>query len=359
MKIVIFGLTVSSSWGNGHATLWRGLCRAMAELGHRVVFFEKDVPYYAANRDLEQLPGNGVLILYTRFEDIEPVARRESDGADLALTTSYCPDGRRAAELIFESNAAIRAFYDMDTPVTLSRLRTGEEIDYLPPDGLRTFDLVLSYTGGRALTELETTLGARRAAALYGSVDPLSHSPVPAMQEYRSDLSYLGTYAADRQAQLERLFLEPARVLPHRRFLLGGAQYPQDFPWTANLYFVKHMPPPLHPAFYCSSRATLNITRRAMADYGYCPSGRLFEAAACGAPILSDGWEGLDSFLTPGRDLIVVEKTEDVMNALQRSDAELRAIGDSAREHVLERHTARHRVRDLELLCESFPAACG
>ncbi|HET9087518.1 MAG TPA: glycosyltransferase [Acidobacteriaceae bacterium] len=358
MKVVIFGLTVSSSWGNGHATLWRGLCRAMVQLGHRVVFFERDVPYYAENRDLEQLPGNGRLILYSSFAEIESVARRELDGSDLAMTTSYCPDGRRAAELIFASNAAIHAFYDLDTPVTLSRLNEGEEVEYLPAEGLQGFDLVLSYTGGKALQELQFRWGARRAEPLYGSVDPASHFPVAAVPGYQSDLSYLGTYAADRQAQLERLFVETARALPQLRFILGGAQYPQDFPWTPNIYFVKHMPPPLHPAFFCSSRATLNITRRAMADYGYCPSGRLFEAAACGVPILSDAWEGLDHFLTPDREILIVGSTEDVVHALQRPDVELREIGKKARQHVLDKHTARHRVEALERVCESFPAAC-
>jgi spore maturation protein CgeB len=351
MKVVIFGLTVSSSWGNGHATLWRGLCSALSRRGHRVVFFERDVPYYAASRDLSNLPDSSDLILYADFPDVISTARRHLEKADLALTTSYCPDGIAASELILESNAAIKAFYDLDTPVTLDRIARGERVDYIPAGGLRDFDLVLSYTGGRALTELGTLLGAKRVAPLYGSVDPQAHFPVPAIEEYRSDLSYLGTYAADRQPSLEALFVEPARKLHDRRFVIGGSLYPQSFPWTPNIFFVRHMPPPLHPGFFCSSRVTLNVTRKAMAEYGFCPSGRLFEAAACGVPVLSDTWDGLDTFLTPEQELLTVNTSDDVVSALQRSDAELARIAICARERTLSEHTSEERVKQLEALC--------
>ena len=353
MKIVIFGLTVSSSWGNGHATLWRGLCQAFSRRGHQVVFFEKDAPYYSANRDLFQLPSGGDLRLYSRFDETAATARRELDGADLAIATSYCPDAATACELLFESNAAIKAFYDLDTPVTLDCVSRGEKVDYLPSRGLADFDLVLSYTGGRALQELTTMLGARRVAPLYGSVDPAAHFSVPPVTEYRSDLSYLGTYAEDRQPALEELFITPARRLTAARFVIGGAQYPQSFPWAPNIYFVRHMPPPLHPSFFCSSRLTLNITRRAMAGYGYCPSGRLFEAAACGVPVLSDTWEGLDTFLTPGQEFLSVSTAQDVIDAFALTNHELTRMATAARERTLAQHTAEHRVKELELICSS------
>ena len=353
MKVVIFGLTVSSSWGNGHATLWRGLCSALGRRGHQVVFFEKDVYYYATNRDLTALPGGGDLVLYTQFADVRERARKHLMDADLALTTSYCPDALEAGRAIFDSPAAIKAFYDLDTPVTLDRLERGEAVDYLPAHGLSDFDLVLSYTGGRALEGLQRRLGARRVAPLYGSVDPANHFPVPAVDEYRAELSYLGTYAADRQAALEELFLKPAATLSERRFLIGGSQYPQEFPWAPNIFFVRHMPPPLHPGFFCSSRATLNITRKAMAESGYCPSGRLFEAAACGVPLFSDDWEGLDSFYTPGQELLTLRSAEDTVAALSQSDGELRRMAAQARERTLAEHTADQRIRELEAICEN------
>ena len=356
MHVVIFGLTVSSSWGNGHATLWRSLIKAMLRRGHTVCFYEKDVPYYADARDLTALPVGGALHLYGSLEAVREAVRRDLDSADLALCTSFCPDGPAAAELILESRAGLKAFYDLDTPVTLDALSLGKPVDYLPADGLRDFDLVLSYTGGRALDELQTRLGARRVAPLYGSVDPETHFPVGARPEYQASLSYLGTYAADRQASLEELFLKPAAMLPEQTFLIGGAQYPEAFPWTPNIGFVRHVPPPEHPAFFCSGRATLNVTRAAMARYGFCPSGRLFEAAACGVPLISDAWEGLASFFTPGAELLRVDCAADVVTALQMDDHELRAIADRARERALAEHTGECRVRELEQVCASLPA---
>jgi spore maturation protein CgeB len=356
MKVVIFGLTLSSSWGNGHATIWRGLCSALCRLGHRVVFLEKDVPYYAAARDFRELPKGGKLIFYSTLSEVVTGARRELADADLAMTTSYCPDALAATELILDSEAEVKAFYDLDAPVTLDRLARGDAVDYIPGRGLRDFDLVLSYTGGRALTELRSVLGAQLVAPLYGSVDPETHFPVPGREEYRADLSYLGTYAADRQTRLEKLFIQPAREQGWRRFVIGGSLYPQSFPWTANIYFVQHMPPPLHPTFFCSSRATLNVTRAAMASYGFCPSGRLFEAAACGVPVLSDVWEGLETFFTPGEELVAVRSSADVIAALDRSDEELTRIGRAARERTLSEHTADVRARQLETICTEAAA---
>jgi spore maturation protein CgeB len=223
---------------------------------------------------------------------------------------------------------------------------------------LGEFDLVLSYTGGAALTALRDRLGARRVAPLYGSVDPDVHRPVAPAEHYRADLSYLGTYAEDRQRALVRLFLEPARRRPQHRFLIGGAQYPQDFPWSDNIFFVRHLPASEHPAFFSSSRLTLNVTRRDMAVTGWCPSGRLFEAAACGATIVSDSWEGLDSFFTPRTEILVVHETRDVVSALELSDGEIARIGDAARERTLAEHTSEHRARQL-LAAFELPAAPG
>ncbi len=352
MKIVVFGLTVSSSWGNGHATLWRGLWRALTERGHTIVFFERDVPYYADHRDLTQLPG-GELVLYPSWEDILPRAAREVREADAVMLTSYCPDGVAATQLLMDSDSpAVKVFYDMDTPVTLETLRGGGTVAYIGPRGLRDFDLVLSYTGGASLGELQSLLGARRVRTLYGHVDPQVHRRVPTTEHYRADLSYLGTYAADRQAALEALFIEPARRLPARAFLIGGAQYPADFHWTANIRFVRHMPPPEHPAFFSSSRLTLSVTRRAMAENGHCPSGRLFEAAACGTPVVSDWWAGLDDFFEPGREIIVARTTDDVVQALELSDEQVMRMAGAARERVLAEHTSAHRARELESLLE-------
>jgi spore maturation protein CgeB len=346
MKIVVFGLTVSSSWGNGHATLWRGLCGALGRLGHHVTFFERDAPYYAAARDLTQISPHALRI-YPTWESVRDEARRVLDGADAALVTSYCPDAVAATELVLESGAGVRAFYDLDTPITLARLRAGRPVDYLGPQGLSRFDVVLSFTGGSALAELTERLGARRVIALHGSVDPEVYYPAPPRALFRSDLSYLGTYSADRQAALFALFLEPIRRSPTRRFVLGGSLYPHDFPWLGNLNHVGHVAPQDHSAFYGSSALTLNITRGPMAEMGHCPSGRLFEAAASGVAVLSDAWEGIERFFTPGREILLARTTEDVLAAIALPREELAAIGRAARDRALREHTADHRASEL------------
>lgn len=356
MKFVIFGLTISSSWGNGHATLWRGLCRALAQRGHRIVFFERDVPYYAEHRDLAHWR-DGELRLFSDFNQVRYLARKHLADADVAIVTSYCPDALIATEFVLASRAGLKVFYDLDTPVTLDRMRAGATVAYVGPRGLSDFDLVLSYTGGRALDELRAKLGARRVAPLYGSVDPEAHHRVAPDPRFACDLSYLGTYASDRQATLEQLFIAPARLRPQRRFLIGGALYPPDFPWTENIFFVQHVDPGQHPAFFSSSRLTLNVTRRAMKEMGYCPSGRLFEAAACGAPLLSDDWEGLGLFLAPDSEILVARNIDEAVAAMDASDETLAAIARRARERVLDEHTAAHRARHLETIIENTARA--
>jgi spore maturation protein CgeB len=351
MKLVIFGLTVSSSWGNGHATLWRGLIKALAEDGHHVTFVERNVPWYAEHRDLTELPG-ATLLIYSDWAEVLAQKRVLMD-ADALMVTSYCPDALAATRLIEAEGRGTAVFYDLDTPVTLARIAAGEAVDYYPPEGLGGFDLVLSYTGGPALDVLREQFGAARAVPLYGHVDPAAHRPVAKAEMFRGDLSYLGTYAADRQPALERLFVAAAQDRPELRFVLGGSNYPGDFPWKPNIYFMRHVAPPDHPAFFCSSRLTLNVTRADMAAMGWCPSGRLFEAAACGVPLLSDTWDGLDRFFTPGEEILLAQTTEDALAALDRSDAELRRMADAARTRVLEEHSSARRARQLVKLIDA------
>ncbi|HEY4424277.1 MAG TPA: hypothetical protein VGN10_08720, partial [Pyrinomonadaceae bacterium] len=262
MKIAFFGLTISSSWGNGHATLLRGLFKSLAARGHQIAFFERDVPYYAAHRDLIELPGVE-LLLYSDWREIRRVARDVVAESDVAVVTSYCPDGIDATDLVVSSNVPLRVFYDLDTPVTLEALQKGEPLAYIGPSKLADFDLVLSYTGGAALTALRDQLNARRVVPLFGSVDPEIHRPAPARASYKADLSYLGTYAPDRQWLVDRLFLDVAERSPDRKFVLGGSKYPIDFRWRQNIWYVQHVPPSAHAAFFCSSPLTLNVTRSA------------------------------------------------------------------------------------------------
>jgi len=326
-------------------------------MGHSVIFFEHVTPYYAAHRDCYGLP-NGELKLYESWEEARHDAVRALESADVGMVTSYCPHGRAATELVVESRAPVKVFYDLDTPITLERLATGQDIPYLGARGLVDFDLVLSYTGGPALSELREKLGARRVETLYGSVDPALHAPTTPQPRFRSDLSYLGTFASERQPALERMFLEPARRLPARVFALGGSQYPEHFPWTANTKYFAHVPPAEHAAFYCSARLNLNVTRSPMAALGYCPSGRLFEAAACGAALLSDTWPGLELFYEPGEQILTASSCDDVVAALCLGDTELERIRKRARERTLDEHTTEQRAREfISHLANAHPAA--
>ena len=345
MKIIIFGLTITSSWGNGHATPYRAIIRALHSLGHRVHFFEKDVPYYSARRDFDSCR-YCELTLYSDWAEVRDRALSAAADSDVVITASFLPDGRRINDEVLDLARPLHVFYDLDTPVTLKNLRHGEA-EYLCRDQIPAFDLVLSFTGGNVLTELEQEHGARMVRPLYGCVDPDDYRRVEAVPEFRCDLSYMGTYSADRQAGLDQLLLEPSRRHPEKMFLLAGPLYPWHWQWPENVRRMEHVAPSEHARFYSSSRITLNLTRGEMAANGWCPSGRFFEAAACGTPLITDAWEGLDSFFDSQRDLRVVARAEDVQDALGMADQELQSMAARARQRTLDEHTGTVRARQL------------
>ncbi len=351
MKIVIFGLSISSAWGNGHATLLRGLFRSLSSLGHTVHFFERDTAYYAAHRDATSFP-YAKLQLYSDWPTVVAEAKQALATADVAMVTSYCPDGAAACDLVLESAVPRKTFYDLDTPVTISRLENGETVNYLPPTGFADFDQVFSYTGGLALDHLRSKLGARNVASLYGWVDPAVHFRVGPSPRFQGDFSYIGTYAADRQSAVNELFLGPAGQLAARTFVIAGAMYPSTTAWPVNIHHFEHVTPPEHSAFYSSSPLTLNVTRATMAGMGYCPSGRLFEAAACGTAVLSDWWTGLDDFFEPGQEILIASTKTEAIAAIRRDASEIAAIGRRAQERALDCHTADVRARRLLDLIE-------
>lgn len=345
MKLVVLGLSLSSSWGNGHATTYRALLRAFADRGHEVLFLERDVPWYAAHRDFRS-DGNLRLALYGSLDELRRRWRREVGAADAVIVGSYVPDGVEVGRWAQETARGVAAFYDIDTPVTLARLAAGDA-EYLSPEIIPGYDLYLSFTGGPTLRRIEARYGARAARPLYCSVDAEAYRPLAA--PWKWDLSYLGTYSADRQPTLERLLLQPARRAPHLRFCVAGPQYPGDIAWPANVERIDHVAPADHPAFYAASRYTLNVTRADMIAAGYSPSVRLFEAAACATPIVSDVWDGLSDLLEPGREIILARGSEDVLTVLRSPDGPARrAMGEAARRRILAEHTAVHRAAELE-----------
>lgn len=340
MKLVVLGLSLSSSWGNGHATTFRALLKAFAARGHDILFLERDVPWYAAHRDLPD-PGFCRLAYYSDLAGLE-VWREEVAAADAVMLGSYVPEGVDVARWIADAATGTTAFYDIDTPVTLAKLERGD-FEYVSPEVIPLFDVYCSFTGGPTLDRLEQQFGSPMARPLYCSVDPEAYAPLDTPKLW--DLSYLGTYSDDRQPVLERLLIEPARQRPDLRFVVAGPQYPADIEWPANVERIEHLPPAEHRAFYAASRFTLNVTRADMVRAGWSPSVRLFEAAACGTPIVSDVWEGLDELFTPDAEIILATGPDQVLAALQRDGA---AIGEAARARVLGAHTAAHRAAELE-----------
>jgi spore maturation protein CgeB len=340
MKLVVLGLSLSSSWGNGHATTFRALLRAFAARGHDILFLERDVPWYADHRDLAN-PDFCRLAYYSDLAGLDQW-RSEIASADAVIVGSYVPEGVAVGRLAQAWAGGAVAFYDIDTPVTLAKLARGDE-EYLSAEIIPGYDVYLSFTGGPTLDRLEQVYGSPAARALYCSVDPALYPPLDLPTRW--DLSYLGTYSDDRQPTLERLLIEPARRAPQRRFVVAGPQYPASIDWPANVERIEHLPPAEHAAFYSASRFTLNVTRADMIAAGWSPSVRLFEAAACGVPIVSDSWAGIESVLEPGREIILAEEA-DMLDVLARDDAA--AIGNAGRTRVLGAHSAAHRATELE-----------
>jgi spore maturation protein CgeB len=344
-SFVFLGLSITSSWGNGHATTYRALLRELSRRGHDVTFLERDVPYYAANRDMPVFP-HGRVNLYRSMDDLRLRFSDTIHDADVVIVGSYVPEGPAVISLVSAAARGKTAFYDIDTPVTLDKLEAGDE-EYLAADQIRTFDLYLSFTGGPTLHLLEQRYGARQALPLYCSVDPEHYRPEA--RAPRWDLGYLGTYSDDRQPAVERFLLAPARGLPGRRFTAVGPMYPASIAWPSNVDRSDHLAPGEHPAFYNAQRFTLNVTRRKMVEAGFSPSVRLFEAAACGTPIISDVWPGIERFFDPGTEILLATDTEDVLRILRNTtEDQRRAIGQRARRRALSSHTAAHRAETLE-----------
>lgn len=345
LRFVFLGLSITSSWGNGHATTYRGLVRELVRRGHDVLFLERDVPYYAQNRDLPA-PPYGRTELYGSLEELWDRFGAEITRADAVIVGSYVPDGVRVGDWVTENARGLRAFYDIDTPITIEALESGQPT-YIAARQIPKYDLYLSFTAGPLMERIRSQLGAPQVRPLYCSADLESYQP-----EARSplwDLGYLGTYSVDRQPALDELLVETARRIPKGRFIVAGSMYPEGVSWPENVTRRDHVPPPLHRSFYCEQRYTLNITRSAMMKAGYSPSIRVFEAGACATPIISDVWPGVEQFFTPDKEILLAKSAADVVRVLQTvPERERIEIGKRGRERVLSEHTAAHRAEALE-----------
>ena len=348
MKIVIIGLSITSSWGNGHATTYRGLVRELVRRGHEVLFLERDKPWYASNRDLPH-PPYGETHLYGSVEELQTRFGREVRAAGAVIVGSFVPEGVAVGEWVTRHADGVTTFYDIDTPVTLAKLAARDH-EYLSPELIPRYGLYLSFSGGPTLGRIESKYGSPAARPLYCSIDPELYYPEEGGTQ-RWALGYLGTYSEDRQPTLERLLLEPARTDPSEQMVVAGPQYPASIAWPGNVERIEHLPPAEHRRFYNAQRFTLNVTRAEMIRAGHSPSVRLFEAAACGVPIISDSWPGLENFFVPGEEILLADTAAEVGEILRGTSRQAaREIGGRARQRVLAGHTAAHRAAELETL---------
>lgn len=359
MKLVVFGLSISSSWGNGHATTYRALLKAFATRGHQITFYEWDAPWYSGdNRDLES-PDFLDLVLYSDWNDVRPKAIQDARTADAAMVGSYVHGGITIIDELVEARVDPLFFYDIDTPVTVAALRSGTA-EYLRPDQVPLFTSYLSFTGGPFLTKvLKNELGAQDARPLYCSVDVENYQPSGYDAEFDVDLAYMGTYAADRQPVIDRFLIEVARKLPEKQFIVAGPQYPEA-DWPSNVRLIPHLSPARHPAFYSTAKWQLNATRADMVAAGWSPSVRLFEAGAVAAPIISDWWEGIDELFEPGREILLPHTADEVARILTgTSEGARRAMGQALRERIIAEHSSERRAEELEQYMSGVAAETG
>jgi spore maturation protein CgeB len=346
VNIVMLGLSITSSWGNDHATTVRALLRALAARGHELLFLERDSKPLAENRDLPE-PTYCHARLYESLDELQHKYGGDIEEADLVIVGSHVPEGIAVADLVLRSARGCTAFYDINTPVTLAKLQ-GAGADYIERRQISAFNLYLSFTGGPTLERLERKFRAQRARPLYCSVDEelYSHDPHAARNE---DLGYLGTYSVDCRGTFEELLLAPARSWPAGRFAIAGAKYPPSLEMPPNVRRIGHLLPSEHRVFYNRLRFALHITQPDLIEAGYSPSASLFEAGACGTPIITDEWRGLSSIFSPGHEVLIARSARDVVAYLHDvSEQERTAIGERARRRVLASHTSAQRAVELE-----------
>lgn len=349
MKIAFFASSLVSAYWNGAATYYRGIVRALAERGHQVTFYEPDAYDRQKHRDMADPPWAKVVV-YSAQSDAEVLRVVErARGADLVVKASGVGvhDGLlERAVLDLQKAGTLVAFWDVDAPATLDRVHADAADPFRPL--IPRYDIVLTYGGGEPVRQAYLGLGARECVPIYNALDPSTHHPVPPEPRFEGDLGFLGNRLPDREARVEEFFLRAAAQLPHRKMLLGGSGW-GDKQMPANVHYLGHVYTADHNAFNCTPRAVLNVSRESMARYGFSPATRVFEAAGAAACLITDAWEGLETFFAPGKEVLVAHDGDEVAEHVRTLDAErARAIGQAAYRHVLAEHTYAHRAAQVD-----------
>jgi spore maturation protein CgeB len=349
MNIAFFASSLVSAYWNGAATYYRGIVRALHNRGHRVTFYESDAYDRQKHRDIPD-PDWATVIVYSHqgTDDVRRCLREAAD-ADLIVKASgngVFDDLLEAAVLELKTPSNLVAFWDVDAPATLDRVGHNPDDPFRPL--IPRYDLVLTYGGGDPVVQAYERLGARRCVPIYNALDPSTHHPVPPDERFTADLGFLGNRLPDREARVEQFFLNVAAALPDKTFLLGGNGW-HDKPIPSNVKYVGHVYTRDHNAFNCTPRAVLNVNRESMARYGFSPATRVFEAAGAGAAIITDAFEGVETFFEPGKEILVARDGNEVAEHVRQMTPErAKALGDAALKRVMAEHTYDHRAELLE-----------
>lgn len=345
LKIVILGLSITPSHENHHSTIYRGLVRELTARGHDVLFLERETEWHAKNRDLQQAP-HGRTEFYSGVKELKQRFSSAIREADLIIVGSSVHEGMAIGEWVTRAARGATAFYDIDTQATMAGLIRGG-VDYISPALIPRYQIYLSCSGGPLLRYIEKHYGSPMARPLYCSVDTTLYFPEEEALNW--DLGYLGAYSDDRQRTLDRLLLEAARRWGEGSFVVAGSHYPRSVHWPRNVRHLTRLPVGSRREFYNSQRFALNVTRAGMVASGFSPAMRLFEAAACGTPIISDFWQGIGSFFKADEEILISHSADETLIYLEEiSELDRRRMGYRARERVLAKHSTRHRAVELE-----------
>jgi spore maturation protein CgeB len=359
MKICFFGSSLVSSYWNGAATYYRGILKALAALGHEIVFFEPDAFERQSHRDISDPEWAKVVVYPATSEGWQRSLEKAIGSADLLVKASGVGVFDRELEcaMVEMPARARRAYWDVDAPATLDEIAANP--DHHLRKAIPRYDVVFTYGGGAPVVKAYRGVGARDCVPIYNALDPDHHFPVVPVPEFESELGFLGNRLPDREARVDAFFLDAARQLPHKRFLLGGSGW-ESKELPANVKRIGHVGTNAHNAFFCSGLATLNVNRESMARYGFSPPTRVFEAAGAGACLLTDRWKGIDLFLEPNREVLVAADGEEVavhLNGLTPGRA--REIANRARRRVLAHHTYAQRALQVHEVLEGSSTQAG